>query len=99
MSAWSFEVRDGHLDMLPAALGAVVAEQRRLGADCFLVAEGGVLLNEAEENLIASVQKGAIPPQVVARLAHACSWLFGRLETEIDHHSKWNYLKLSFVNL
>jgi hypothetical protein len=99
MSAWSFEVREGRLDTLPAALAAIANEQRRLDANCFLIAEAGVLLNEPEENLIASILNSATPSQVIARLGDACSWLFGRLETEVDQHFKWNYLKLSFVNL
>lgn len=99
MSAWSFEVRDGRLDNLPPSLTAVTGEQRRLNAYCFFVAEAGVLLNEPEDKLIASVPKAANPAQVIARVGQAYSWFFDRLETEIDQHFQWNYLKLSFVNL
>ena|ERR1700687_1532458 len=74
-------------------------KQRSLNVECFLLAEGGVLLNQPEEKLLASIQKHATPPQVIARLGHACSWLFDMLEGEIDQHFRWNYLKISFVNL
>ena len=97
--AWSFEVRHGRLDKLPVAFVDLVEEQRRLDADCFFVAEAGALLNEPEEQLVVSVQKRATPPQVVGRLGDAFTWLFDRLEVEIDQNFKWNYLKLSFITL
>src|ERR1700722_18873927 len=99
MSAWSFEVTDGRLDNLPTALVGVVEEQRSLGAECFLLAEAGLLLNEPEQKLIVPIQQGASPSQVIARVGQAYSWLFGLLEFEIDQDFQWDFLKLSFVNL
>lgn len=99
MSAWSFEVKDGRLATLPVALVAVIEEDRRLNAEFCLVAEAGALLNEPDERLMECILKRDSPTEVIARLGHVCAWLFDHLEIEFGQHFRWNYLKLSFVNL
>jgi len=99
MSKWSFEVRSGRLEAIPNSMVQIVEEQKSKEAECFLHAEAGVLLNEAEEQIPASIPVNALPSLVVARIAHVFSWFFELLETEIDQNIKWNYFKVTFVNL
>ncbi len=98
MSAWSFEVKSGRLDKMPDQLVQIAGQNRGRNAG-FILAEGGFLLNEPEDRQVQLIEKDATPHQVVCRLANACSWLFGSFECELGPHFKWNYLKLSFVNL
>jgi len=56
------------------------------------------LLNEAEDEVIASIPENA-SPSVVVRIAHIFSWFFDMLEPEINTDFQWNYLKVTFVNL
>jgi len=98
MSAWSFEIKCGRLDGLTDRIMQIVASNRHRNAGFFL-AEEGLLLNEPDETLVELIEKVATPRQVISRLAAACSWLFGSFELELGSHFRWNYLKLSFVNL
>jgi hypothetical protein len=99
MSKWSFEVRSGCLEALPNSMVQIVEEQKIKEAQYFLHAETGVLLNEPEDQITASIPANAPPSLAVARIAHVFSWFFGLLETEIDQNLRWNYFKFTFVNL
>lgn len=99
MSKWSFEVQNGILEALPNSMTQIAEEQKAKEAQCFLHAEAGVLLNEPEDQITASIPANASPSVVIARIAHAFSWFFGLFETEIDQVFHWNYLKITFVNL
>lgn len=99
MSKWSFEVRSGRLEALPNSMTQIIEEQKAKESQCFLHAEAGVLLNEAEDQITASIPVNAPTSLVVARIAHVFSWFFDLLEPEIDQNLRWNYFKVTFVNL
>lgn len=99
MPQWSFEVRSGGLTNIPESLRRIAGAQSEKGIESFFVAEGGTLLNEPDEQITISIDRGAAPALAISRTAEAVAWLLDRLEAELDQDFQYNYLKVSFVNL
>jgi len=99
MVKWSFEVRHGDLATLPSALASHAEEQRKLKVGCFLISERGYLLNEPEEQTAHAIRETATPAEIIGGFAKTLGWLFDCLEVELVHHFRYNYVKVSFVNL
>jgi hypothetical protein len=99
MRKWSFEVRNGALSELPQSLQVAAEQQRSAKVHCFFVSEGGTLLNEPDESLVASITSDEEICAILGQMSKAMAWVFGRLELELDQDFRFNYLKLSFVNL
>jgi hypothetical protein len=99
MAKLRFTVRADDLSKLPSGLGDLCREQKAEGASCLFVTEGGLLLNEADKQVVSPIFGGAKPSEVLARAGEALEWMFSRLEGELEHDFSCNYMKMSFVNL
>lgn len=99
MRHWSFEVQHGVLSTLPNSLKRHAEEQSSDGASSFFVAEGGTLLNEPDEQKVTRILPRPDSASVVAAMSDAVGWVFDCFDTELDSDFRFNYLKVSFVNL